>query len=333
MIAAAMSESAQITAFSGKDDRFHPVTGSDRFLTETVWWNFYIPEHNLDAEIYLAFRPNLGVAYAGIYMWDEFCDHFTDTRYFDTRSYLPLPSSDLDELKLDNGFAMRVLEPLQRYELVYQGYAGASFQLEFTALAPPLGFLSVSEDPDKAGYAPGHFDQVGRMRGVLALDGERMEVDCLTQRDRSWGAVRKEEPGYPPDVDWHSAHFDDLWFQCWLWHEEPVSRSLQSGVVYKSGRPVPLVAVERRTQLDATGVQARSIELRIKDAEGTDYLLEGNVRNMFPWPGWFNMVGFAGLVEWRLDGRTGWGEVHDGRTVAGTIARKHARRTRTSGQC
>ena len=36
------------------------------------------------------------------------------------------------------------------------------------------------------------------------------------------------------------------------------------------------------------------------------------------------MVGFAGLVRWEMNGRTGWGEVHDGRTVAGTIARKRA---------
>lgn len=311
--------------FTPRDDRFHPVVSSSPSETETVWWNFYVPELNIDAEIYLAFRPNLGVSYAGIYIWDDFCEHFTDTRYFDTRSYLPFPATDLDDLHLANGFSMRVLEPLQRYAIAYEGVGGTSFNLEFNALAPPIGFQSVSQDPEKAGYAPGHFDQVGTVHGELLLGDEKVSVDCITQRDRSWGAMRKEDPGYPPDVDWHSAHFGSgVWMQCWLWHKEPVSNSLQSGVVYKGGRPVPMTAVERRTVLDASGIQARAIELRITDAEGANYLLHGTVKNMFPWPGWFNMVGFAGLVEWRLDGETGWGEVHDGRTVAGTIARKRA---------
>lgn len=309
--------------FGPQDDRFHPAASGDRTITETVWWNFYVPERNIDAEIYLQFRPNIGVTYAGIYIWDGFCRHFTDLRYFDTRSYLPLPTSNLDDLVLENGFSMRVVEPLKRYQLSYDAGGEASFELEFNALAPPIGFNAAFADAERAAYAPGHLDQVGRMTGELRLDGETIKVDCITQRDRSWGANRKEEPGYPPDVDWHSAHFgEELWFQCWLWHAEPVANDLQGGVVYKSGRAVPLVAAERRAQYEPSGVEARIIELRLTDAEGVVHELHGQVRNMFPWPGWFNMVGFAGLVEWRLDGRTGWGEVHDGRTVKGVIAHR-----------
>jgi len=324
-----MRKSAEEVVFGPEDDRFHVSDSKEPNLVETVWWNFHIPAANIDAEIYLNFRPNLGLVYAGIYIWDDFCRHFTDTRYFDTRSYLPFPNSDLNDLKLDNGFQMRALEPLQRYTMAYDGIHGCGFRLEFDALARPLGFATVSDDSARANYAPGHFDQVGHMRGELWLDGETLPVDCITQRDRSWGAIRKEDPGYPPDVGWHSAHFGtELWFQCWIWHEEPVATALQGGVVYKNGRPVRIVAARRSTEHDASGIEARVIDLRLTDAEGGEYQLIGTVRNMFPWPGWFNMVGFAGLVEWRLDGRQGWGEVHDGRTVAGTIARKRSLRQR-----
>lgn len=318
-----MSKSVNEHVFGPEDDLFHPTESKERDLVETVWWNFYIPQANIDAEIYLNFRRNLGLTYAGIYIWDDFCRHFVDLRYFDTRSYLPLPTSDLDDFKLDNGLRMRVEEPLQRYTVEYDGIHNCGFRLEFDALARPLGFVTAPEDSERARYAPGHFDQVGRMRGELRLDGETLSVDCITQRDRSWGAVRKEDPGYPPDVGWHSAHFGtDLWFQCWIWHKEPIATDLQGGVVYKKGRPVRIVRAARSTEHDASGIEARVIDLRLADAEGEEYRLIGTVRNMFPWPGWFNMVGFAGLVEWQLDGRQGWGEVHDGRTVAGTIARK-----------
>jgi len=194
-------------------------------------------------------------------------------------------------------------------------------------LAAPIGFVTIPTGSDRAAYAPGHFDQVGRMTGELQLEGQTLTVNCITQRDRTWNAVRKEDPGHPPDVGWHSAHFgEELWFQCWIWHEEPVATDLQSGIVYKRGRPVRMVAAERRTERDAEGIEPRMVKLRITDAEGDIHELVGRVRNMFPWPGWFNMVGFAGLVEWELNGRRGWGEVHDGRTVASTIARKRAAR-------
>ena len=310
-------------SFDERDDRFHAGDTQERMLTETVWWNFYIPEHNIDAELYLNFRCNIGMTSAGIYVWDRFCRHFTDALHFDARSYLPLPKGDLDDFELANGLRMRAVEPLAKYEITYAGARGVRLEMEFSALAKPVGFTTPSKDPERASFAPGHFDQVGRVTGRLALPHAKYDIDCITQRDRSWGGIRREDPDYPPDVGWHSAHFgSDLWMQCWLWTQEPVSNELQAGVVYKRGRLVQLVRAERRTVLDEGGVEARTIDLQLVDAEGQSYSLRGTVRNMFPWPGWFNMVGFAGLVQWEWAGQTGWGEVHDGRRVDGVIARR-----------
>jgi hypothetical protein len=312
-------------SFDERDDRFHPSESQDRMLTETVWWNFYIPEENIDAEVYLNFRRNLAVTSAGIYFWDRFCRHFTDALHFDARSYLPLPKGDLDDFELANGLRMRVVDPLAKYEIAYVGSRGVKLEMEFNALAAPVGFTTPSTDPERASFAPGHFDQVGRVTGRLVLPHARYDIDCITQRDRSWGGIRREDPDYPPDVGWHSAHFSsELWLQCWLWHQEPVANDLQAGIVYKGGRPVPLVKAERRTAQDQSGVEARTIDLQLTDAEDEVYSLRGTVRNMFPWPGWFNMVGFAGLVQWEWNGRIGWGEVHDGRRVDGVIALRQA---------
>jgi hypothetical protein len=320
-----VSSSGRQISFAAADDLFHRAESTEPNIVESVWWNFYIPEKNLDAEIYLNFRHNLGIAYAGIYIWDEFCKHFTDLRYFDTRSYLPIPQADLDDITLGNGLSMKVLEPLRSYEIAYSGFNRTTLALRFDALAEPMGFEGPITETDRGRYVRGHFDQVGHMSGTLQLDGERMQIDCITQRDRSWNSVRREDPGHPPDVGWHSAHFgDELWVQCWIWHAEPVATDLQGGIVYKRGRPVRIVCAERRSERDAQGIEPRIVYLKVKDAEGEVFEITGQVRNMFPWPGWFNMVGFAGLVEWTWGSRTGWGEVHDGRTVAGTIARKRA---------
>ena len=58
--------------FTSKDDLFHPAPVGDWAWTETNWFSFQIPEDNIDGEVYVYFRPNLGVTYAGVFAWDGF---------------------------------------------------------------------------------------------------------------------------------------------------------------------------------------------------------------------------------------------------------------------
>ena len=61
-----------------------------------------------------------------------------------------------------------------------------------------------------------HFDQPGRVTGTLALLGDRIDVDCIAVRDRSWGR-RPEHLGLTPRLSYAfgSASDGDAFLAFW----------------------------------------------------------------------------------------------------------------------
>lgn len=302
--------------FTAKDDLFHEPATSEHFLTETNWWNFCIPERNLDGQLYIYFRPNLGTTYAGVYVWDDFCRHFSDALYFDTWLYLPMPKADPDGYRLENGIHVKVLEPLRKYQLTYEPPNGTSFHLVFEGLTDALDYNEGRSLDEKDVLIQNHMEQVGRMTGDLTLYGEHLRVDCITHRDHSWNAVRREERHFLPNFGWQAGHFgEELCFQLWFWYGEPVMTDLVVGFVYENRQPQRIVWARRETQWDETGVEPRTMHIEFRDANGQVYRINGRALNMFPWTAHLNWVCYAGLVEWDLDGRIGYGDVQDGRDL------------------
>lgn len=82
---------------------------------------------------------------------------------------------------------MRMVEPMSEWSLTLSGRD--SVQLEWTSLNAPFDFHA--EAPADAilppGFADGHMEQSGRVRGRVRMRGAEYQVDGFGQRDKSWG--------------------------------------------------------------------------------------------------------------------------------------------------
>src|SRR5690606_26426048 len=120
----------------------------------------------------------------GAWVWDDTAHLPWEVLYSANFTALRLPrDQDLDDIRLPTGVSVRAIEPLTSYEIGYEDEGRLQAKLRFDAVMAP--FALSSGDTGFGGL--GHFDQFGRMSGHIVLDGETIDIDCLSMRDRSWG--------------------------------------------------------------------------------------------------------------------------------------------------
>lgn len=83
------------------------------------------------------------------------------------------------------GVSTRVVEPLARWTVAFDGGEDGGFELEVEALTDP-GVLAPGSDAAKVGGMVG-YEQVVRVRGPVRVGTSTVVVDCLGQRGHSWG--------------------------------------------------------------------------------------------------------------------------------------------------
>jgi hypothetical protein len=93
----------------------------------------------------------------------------------------PMPElGDLRDFTSPTGIRVQCLEPLTRYRIGYER-PGCEIDLVYEALMEP----QVIGHGEPEGLFTPHFDQPGHVTGTFVLDGDRMDVDCYSIRDRS----------------------------------------------------------------------------------------------------------------------------------------------------
>lgn len=83
------------------------------------------------------------------------------------------------------GVATRVVDPLRRWTVAFDGGEDGGFDLEVEALTEP-GVLDPGSGAAKVGGMVG-YEQVVRVRGDVRVGTQKVRVDCLGQRGHSWG--------------------------------------------------------------------------------------------------------------------------------------------------
>ena len=61
------------TPFTAADDCYHPPVSDDRYLVETTWWSFNVPELRLGAWLHSQYHVNLGTCTWRVFAWDPSC--------------------------------------------------------------------------------------------------------------------------------------------------------------------------------------------------------------------------------------------------------------------
>jgi hypothetical protein len=308
--------------FTARDDHFHFDAMSDRWWeTETCWFAFHNVERRLGGWLYVMARPNIGTVAGGAWVWDASASLPWEVLYSANYTAMRLPrDQDLTDIRLPTGVSVRAIEPLKSYALRYEDGGAIAMDLRFDAVMPPHALTSVA-----SGFGSlSHFDQLGRVHGTLTLRGERIAIDSLSMRDRSWGPRPEHRPR--PSAYVTGAATPEHGFLA-------VANPAEGGVVthgflLRGGRVENLKGAVRRTERHPDTGQVAKITIEGVDAAGRRFRADGAPLNRIV----INRHTFIdnnSLIEWTMDnGETAWGEDQDCWPVANW--RDHMKSVRTA---
>jgi len=294
-----------MSAFTPRDDHFHfAEMGDDWWATETAWFSFHHPARRLGGWFYTMVRPNIGTVAGGAWVWDHTAHLPWEALYSANYSALPLPpGTDLADCTLPNGVSIRVLEPCMRYALGYADGERLQASLVFAGVMPPAALTAVGSTFGSAH----HFDQFGRVTGEIVLHGERIAIDCLGMRDRTWGRRPEDRPRQAAYVT--GAIDADHGFLA-VTNARPDGDAVSYGFLRREGRTVGLASGLRTVERCPVNGWMTRIVLDARDAEGRTLRAVGEpvsriVLNRH------TFIDVNSLVRWDVDGATAWGEDQD----------------------
>jgi hypothetical protein len=292
--------------FTARDDNFHTPT-DDIWFTETSWFAFIVPERKLAGWLYGWVRPNMGTAGGGVFIWDPSGTDPWEVPYFNQQFSQPLPAErDLRDFSFPMSYSVKMLEPLKRYKLHYQNRKLLTVDLEYNAVMEPHPFAH-GEPPFTD--SP-HLDQLGRVTGEIVLRGERIAVDHIAIRDRSWGA-RPDHLGGRIGYTYAAASEKEGF--CVFAQMKEVRdgwERINHGFLLRDGHKAQVSDGWRRVTRDPHTNFITAIELDIVDVEGRKLQSRGDTqsRMTLQYPRGLTV---NSLLRWNLPGGEGWGEDQD----------------------
>ena len=315
--------------FGPDDDDFHRL--SERWWeTETCWFSWHVAERSMGGWTYCQVRPNARLCNGGAWVWDDTGAYPWELRYQANYQGLELPEErDLRDFQFPNGVHVKCLEPLRRYRIDYVDEGELELHLEFDAIMAP--------NPHPTGVPPFvkgvHFDQAGRVTGEALLHGERIDVDCLSVRDRSWGPRPQGRPrkrrtaeaetttgtggvGYSFGTASPRAAF--LVYSIPNAIDDPIT----CGYLIRDGVYAHVLEGKREVRLDPRTGWVTSIRIEAVDDAGRSFVAEGEALSRH-WKG----HGGDTLMRWRWDEVEGYGEDQSYFAKATWLARRDRARS------
>lgn len=250
---------------------------------------------------YPVFRPNLGIQFGGISLFDASGSLPWEILVSDYGWHERMPADlDLRDAKLARNMWLRAVVPTASYEFGYEG-RDVTIDLRFDAVMEPM--VTRAEPP----YNKGHIDQIGRVTGTMVLRGEEIAVDAYSMRDRSWGP---RQDGRQPKVGYAYATVSPVHAFLTVSVERAGDDAVSLGFLQRDGQWSKVVSGERRAHRDEAGrpvgvtIDAHDALGRSLHAEGVP--VAGQQTLIYP-----SMLCWNQLMHWKLDGEDAWGEDQD----------------------
>lgn len=166
------------------------------------------------------------------------------------------------------GVQMRLGEPLRTAHVVYNGDR-VSLDFDFDALHPAYSYDS-HPDGCPQYFADNRFEQGGRVKGNIIVDGRTIAFDTVGQRDHSWGT---RNWGVNYHYKWFHATTPDASIH--FFKMEYLGRHLIRGYVFKDGHMSQITGVDVIDfNLDEEMIHT-DIEVAIDDAAGRKTRITG----------------------------------------------------------
>ncbi|MBW2313915.1 MAG: hypothetical protein JRH10_06965 [Deltaproteobacteria bacterium] len=219
-----------------------------------------------------------------------------------------------------NDLVVTMIEPLRRWRLQIEGERG--MDVVFEAHTPAFDYGAGGRLASTMTGA--HFEQSGRVTGWTHFGEERLEIDALGQRDKSWGVrdwARLE--GW----NWISGQLGTDWSFNVMQTIE-AGKPLDNGFVHRDGANHAVVEARIDYEWGEREHELRSTRIEIVEAGGAHHRLRAEALGAFP-----ILRGDVWLeethVEFKLEGadsRTGQGVIeHVWRATADEIAARAER--------
>lgn len=246
-------------------DDFCPTPSDDPYWNESCWFSFSVPEREIHGMVYYFFRPNMKLLMGGPILWDGTGAHTWDCLYYDWHHFQPIPDgAGKFNLKTHTSLEVSVVEPRRHYRLQYD-HAGFVLDLDWIAIEEPHHFLGMEiEATGMSADNRMHLEQMGRVKGTLALNGETLDVDCFSLRDSSWG-VRQIDGVKRGSYFWAIADADNA-FHAQTMGEEADQRVV-GGFLKLDGETATLVG-GARTNTKMGKLTPDSFDVTLEDSKG-----------------------------------------------------------------
>ncbi len=314
-----IAQNQGFAGISAKDELLHPEAFAEisaDSATETQYLGFSVPEAGIHALCYLWHHPNLKLATGGLYVWQGIKRYMPQAELCDVRTFMSdrALANNLQDYRLDNGYGVRIIEPLKKLHMTYEDAARRNaVDLQYEALSEPVMFGDGK-----------HFEQPMRVRGEVMLRGKRHSVDCYNVRDRSWGKARPEDNMPLPPVSWMTGVFgEDFAFNCNVLDqveenpeikgrvELPREKTFNGGWVRRDGAVHRLVRARKRVEREAGSRLPLAVELEFTDETHRITNLRGTLQAACPWQVWPNMMFMVCQMRWDYEGRIAYGDCQE----------------------
>jgi hypothetical protein len=319
---------------TAKDSEFHPVPKSNWRWAETTPLSFSVPEAGLLGNLYIAARPNLGVALSSVGIVRGFRFRPFEVDFSDAQMHLPCPDN-YTRYTLESGLSVHITKPPREAHFQYEyKLGGCSFDLKFRGLHEPFDAADPAQNPllstaegkrfderlgtqwgnptDDPDNPAGHFEMLGHITGHVELRGVRYEVNCYDCVDHSWS--RRTETSKRA-VSWISAAFGEdygihLAMLLDVRKGKTVYERLRNGYVMENGEVYGLTAAT----VEGYGSNFCPMNVRIvaTDVRGKQHEVTGSAIAVHPWYNYNpSHVAFQSLMMWRSGSRVGYSEMAD----------------------
>lgn len=294
-----------------EDEYYHGTGPEGASLTETWFWNFHVPDADINCFAYCWVHPNLSMCSGGLMLYQGHKPSHLACEVFDYHDYLPLSVvGNGEKVVYPNGFQVTPLEPLTKVLMQYDDPArDTRFEVVCDAVDVPIMRANNR-----------HFEQLMHVTGKLRLRGKDYPVDCYAVRDRSWGELRPETNAPVPPYTWVTGAFgSDFAFNVGS-HDDPArspdwegvmkapERIFNDGWVLINGEQRRIVGSSKITRREGARHAPVTHSYEFEDDKGDSYRIDGTLVAQMEWGGWSNMTCHLGLVKWDWEGRTGYGE-------------------------
>ncbi|MET0372915.1 MAG: hypothetical protein ABW128_01505, partial [Rhizorhabdus sp.] len=308
--------------------------------TETNWWSWNVPERKIGGWIHTPYYQNRKTVTWRIFVWDERGYDPARMAYYKKVEEAPMPDDpDLRDITFPKGgYSLKMLEPGMKYHLAYEDKE-RGFALDFThtGVHPPHRFRP-GEPPF---IQTPHYDQLGHVVGTMMLRGEKIAIDGVGVRDRTWGPrggpYQTSQKSHAPDSSRVKHPGGPLWRQ--------IERERGRGRIdYIYGHSLDFqtgfLGFVRMQDADAKGWAPMNVGWLLKDGVfGEIDKTKSRMLNFRdPIAGWNSHMlvdltdedgrrleaegqsvsrmseggyGLNQLMRWEMDGRIGWGEDQD----------------------